>query len=108
MRQLVWPVADTMVWLDLPRWVVLPRVIRRTLKRAVTREELWNGNKEPISTFIDPRPDRNVILWSIIKHGAYRRMFEQARSEIDTAHLRLYRLNSAGEARRFVEGVPVQ
>jgi adenylate kinase family enzyme len=108
MRQLVWPVADTMVWLDLPRWVVLPRVIRRTLKRAVTREELWNGNKEPISTFIDPRPDRNVILWSIIKHGEYRRMFEQARSEIDTAHLRLYRLNSAGEARRFVEGVPVQ
>ena len=107
-RELIWPVADTLIWLDLPRWVVLPRVIRRTVKRALTREELWNGNKEPWSNFYDPRPDRNVIVWSFVKHSEYRQKFEQARSEIDTAHLRMYRLTSTGEVDRFVEGVPVQ
>jgi adenylate kinase family enzyme len=31
MRELIWPVADTLVWLDLPRWMVMPRIIWRTL-----------------------------------------------------------------------------
>ena len=37
--------ADTVVWLDLPRGVWLPRLVLRTLRRALTREELWNGNR---------------------------------------------------------------
>lgn len=108
MRELIWPAADTLVWLDLPRWVVMPRIIARTVKRGVTREELWNGNREPLSNFFDPRPDRNVMVWSFVKHHEYRRKFGAARSEIDTAHLRLYRLGTTREVRAFVDGVPVQ
>jgi len=40
--------ADTVVWLDLPRRVWLPRLVLRTLRRAITREELWNGNRESL------------------------------------------------------------
>ena len=40
--------ADTVVWLDLPRRVWLPRLVVRTLRRALTREELWNGNRESL------------------------------------------------------------
>lgn len=40
--------ADTVVWLDLPRRVWLPRLVLRTLRRALTREELWNGNRESL------------------------------------------------------------
>lgn len=108
MRQLVWPVADTVVWLDLPRWVVMPRVIARTITRAVTREELWNGNKEPMSNFFDPRPERNIILWSFTKHREYRDTFHDVRADLDTAHLRLYRLRSPGEVKAFLRNVPVQ
>jgi len=42
--------ADTVVWLDLPRRVWLPRLVVRTLRRVVTREELWNGNRESLRT----------------------------------------------------------
>ena len=42
--------ADTVVWLDLPRRVWLPRLIRRTTVRVVRREELWNGNRESFRT----------------------------------------------------------
>ncbi|MDX6533369.1 MAG: hypothetical protein QOF68_1113, partial [Gaiellales bacterium] len=38
--------ADTVVWLDLSLLVVLRRLVSRTLRRWVTREELWNGNRE--------------------------------------------------------------
>jgi adenylate kinase family enzyme len=43
---LLWRRADTVVWLDLPRRVVMSRVVRRSAVRAMTRRELWNGNRE--------------------------------------------------------------
>ncbi len=43
---LVLEAADTVVWLDLPRRVWLPRLLTRTLRRLMRREELWNGNRE--------------------------------------------------------------
>jgi adenylate kinase family enzyme len=51
---LVFDAADTVVWLDLPRRVWLPRLLRRTLGRLVSREELWAGNRESIrGAFLD-------------------------------------------------------
>jgi adenylate kinase family enzyme len=40
--------AELVVWLDLPLRVWLPRLAWRTLRRAATREELWNGNHESL------------------------------------------------------------
>ncbi len=48
-RPIVWTRADTVVWLDLPRRTVMRQVVWRTVRRAVTRQELWNGNREPLS-----------------------------------------------------------
>ncbi|MER3124985.1 AAA family ATPase [Bacillus pumilus] len=38
--------ADTIIWLDVRRRKTFPRLIKRTFKRLITREKLWNGNKE--------------------------------------------------------------
>src|SRR5712691_1868967 len=35
--------AELIVWLDLPLLVKLPRLVRRTVRRTRSREELWNG-----------------------------------------------------------------
>jgi len=40
--------ADTVVWLDLPMRVWFPRLLRRTVRRVRTKEELWNGNRESL------------------------------------------------------------
>src|SRR5438552_6517963 len=34
-RDVIWPRADTIVWLDLARWVTVPRVVKRTFWRGV-------------------------------------------------------------------------
>jgi adenylate kinase family enzyme len=45
--------SDTVVWLDLPRRIWLPRLLLRTLRRTIMREELWNGNRESLrSAFV--------------------------------------------------------
>ncbi len=55
--------ADLVLWLNYPRWVVMPRVIKRTIRRSVTRQELWNGNVEPPlhRIFTD---DEHIIRWA--------------------------------------------
>jgi adenylate kinase family enzyme len=40
--------ADTIVWLDLPLRVWVPRLLRRTGRRMTGREKLWNDNRETL------------------------------------------------------------
>jgi hypothetical protein len=45
---LVLAAADEVVWLDLPMRVWLPRLLCRTTRRLIGREQLWNGNRETL------------------------------------------------------------
>lgn len=51
--RLLWPQADLIVWLDYPGWVVMRRVLRRSVLRTVLRRRLWNGNRETIRDWFD-------------------------------------------------------
>ena len=45
-----------MIWLDYARSLVMARVIRRSLARALSNREIWpgTGNKERFSNWLDP------------------------------------------------------
>jgi adenylate kinase family enzyme len=45
-RPLVWSRADTIVWLDYAFAIVMGRILQRTIRRVVLREECCNGNRE--------------------------------------------------------------
>lgn len=45
-RELIWSRADTLLWLDYPTAIVFRRLLLRTLRRGLTHEVLWNGNRE--------------------------------------------------------------
>jgi len=57
-RDIVWKRATHLVWLDYERPVIMARVIRRTLLRAVLRTELWNGNRERLHLLRPSHPIR--------------------------------------------------
>ncbi len=65
---LIQSAADTIVVFDLPRLTVLRQIAWRTLRRAIRREELWNGNREPLSNLVRWEPEENVIRWSWVHH----------------------------------------
>ena len=66
-REVLLERADLLVWLDLPRAVITARVVRRTLRRRLQREVLWNGNTEPpLRTFLTD-PD-HIVRWSWRTH----------------------------------------
>ncbi len=52
MRDVLWPKADSIVWLDMPKSVVTRRVVARTIRRAASRKScgMATVSHGPIST----------------------------------------------------------
>lgn len=101
-QDLVWQRADTVVWLDLPRPLVMRRIILRTIRRAVTREHLWNGNREPLTNFYRLDPDKNVIRWAWVKYHEDVERYGAAMHDAAHAHLSFVRLRSRREVDAFL------
>ena len=104
-KELVWPRADTFVWLDLPRWTAMARVVRRTLRRTATREVLWGSVREPFSNLYSLDPYRNIMVWTWTRHSRVRTKYETAISEGAWSHATVHRLRTPGEVDRFLESV---
>lgn len=62
-RDLIWPQAQAVIWLDYPFPVVFWRLLTRTIRRAVTREELWNGNRETFWTHLKLWSEDSLFHW---------------------------------------------
>jgi len=88
--------ADLVVWLDLPLRTTFWRVLRRTLKRLRTREQLWGTNVE---TWRDAFLRRDSLLWWALKtHFRWRRRLPQL-----VARYPHVRLRSTREVRQYVK-----
>lgn len=92
----LWERADRVVWLDFPRRTVMQRVVRRSVGRAITRRELWNGNREDVREWI--RAD-HPIRWAWSTLASHRVAMPERCAR--HPHLQLVRLRSAAEARRW-------
>lgn len=98
----VWARADTVVWLDLPKAVVMRQVVGRTLRRVLTRQELWNGNREPFHNLWARDPNRSIIRWAWTQHEKYVERYAAAATDPAYAHLDFVRLRSHAEAAALV------
>ena len=101
----VWPRADTFVWLDPPKIVVMSRVIRRTLRRMAAREKLWNGLTEPLSNLYKRDPYENIIVWTWTRFEGTREKFARASGDGSWVHAAVYRLRSKGDVARFLDSL---
>ncbi len=59
---------------------------------ALTREVLWNGNREPLTNFTSWDPEKNVIRWPWVKHPVIRARYERVSKDGTLNHLDLVRL----------------
>jgi adenylate kinase family enzyme len=105
-QDLVWARADTVIWIDPPRRTVMRRVIWRTLRRMLTRAELWNGNTEPLANLWRLDPAKSVIAWSWTSHRRYQDRYAGAAADPANAHLHFIRLRTPAEMARLTDTWP--
>jgi adenylate kinase family enzyme len=90
--------ADVVVWLDLPRLIWLPRLVRRTLGRVVRRERLWNGNRETLRNGFLARD--SLLRFALRTYPDRLRRYPE-----ELARFELVRLRSPREVERWLAGV---
>ena len=96
-RSLLWDAADTVVWLDYPRHVVLPRLLRRSLSRTVRRERVFGGNVETWRGWLS----RDHPFWYAVRtFGERRRLIAELAAGAGRA--RLLRFGHPDELERWL------
>jgi adenylate kinase family enzyme len=97
-RDTVWSAATHVVWLDYSFPVVFSRALRRTIRRSVTGEELFAGNRETLrGAFL--RRD-SILLWVLDTYRKRRRVYGQLSRGSGYPNLRwvVFRRPAAAEA----------
>lgn len=91
--------ADTAIWLRLPFRVVYPRLVHRTLRRAITREQLWGTNYERWRDVLGPQ---SMLVWGI---RMWRPTQRRTRAWLRDAPpgVRIVVLTTPGRVARFLE-----
>ena len=98
-RDLVWERADTLIWLDYSLWVIVPRLILRSLRRGIVRHEFWNGNRERITELFSPK---SLVVWALQTHARRRREYPKVLAQPQFAQLRVIRHASPRETDRWL------
>jgi adenylate kinase family enzyme len=90
-----WKRVQVVVWLDPPFLPTVLRVTARTIRRALTREELWpgTGNRESLAEAFFSK--RSIIWWAISTHAKNRRKYEALMAAPEYSHITFLRLRSS-------------
>ena len=94
----VWPRAEVVIWLDLPRAVAFRRAVLRTIRRAATRQPLWDGHV--VQSWKVLSPASVIALW----HGwpSYANGIDAAIASGHADALQVVRLRSDAEVRAWL------
>jgi adenylate kinase family enzyme len=104
-RDIVWSRADTIVWLDYTLPVIMRRLVWRTIRRVVTREELWSGNREGVRGTLFSRD--SILLWALRTFRRRRREYPVLFASPEYAHLAIVRLHSPQAANEWLSNLQV-
>jgi len=99
-RDLIWPRATCIVWLNYGFPTVMARALNRTFRRALSGEVLYSGNRE---TFRKAFLNRDsLLLWVITSFRRRRRNFAELRCDNVFPHLCWFEFRNPSEAARFL------
>ncbi len=99
-REVVWPKATTVIWLDYSLHIVMWRLFWRTMRRGILRTELWNGNREKLWWHFVTR--QSLFLWVLKTHWRRRKTLPAAFAQPEHSHLQVVHLRSPKSTRKWI------
>lgn len=101
-RPVTWARAETVVWLDYALPVILARLLARTFRRLWTREVLWNGNQERLSSQLKLWSEEALVHWLFKTYWRRRREYPLLFALPEHAHLAVLRFRTPAEAQAWL------
>ncbi len=105
-RDIVWGMSDTLIWLDYPFMLNLWRVVRRTYQRVVTQENLWgSGSYESWRTTFG----RHSIIWWMVKtYRKHKAEYPRLLAQPEYAHLDVLHFTHPQQTEAWLQALPLQ
>jgi len=97
-RDLVWPRAKAIIWLDYSFSRVFWQLTVRTFRRGVLGEEFVHGNRERLWWHLKFWSDESLYNWLFKTYWRRKREYPLLFGEPDNAHLVIIRFSSPREA----------
>ena len=105
-RDIIWPRATTLIWLDYSFPLVFWRLFWRTLSRGIMRRKLWNDNTEDLWRHFLTKD--SLFLWAVQTHWERRKSLTKVLESCQYSHLEVLRFRSSRETRRWLERISHQ
>jgi adenylate kinase family enzyme len=102
-RDLLWPVADAIIWLDYSLPFIFGRLWERSWRRWWSQEELWNGNRENIWMHLKLWSDESLFHWLFKTYWRRKREFAALLSLPENAHLKVLHFKNQKETDAWLE-----
>lgn len=104
-RDLIWPRAEAVIWLDYPFLVVFWRLLTRTVRRGWTQEELWNGNREKFWWHLKVWSEDSLFHWLFKTYWRRKRETPILLAFPEHEHLKVFHLMSPREAEEWLDSL---
>jgi adenylate kinase family enzyme len=101
-RDLIWPRAEAVIWLDYSFPVIFWRLLRRTIRRGWTQEELWNGNREKFWWHLKLWSNESLFYWLFKTYWRRKRETPILLTFPEHTHLHLIHLRSPRETEEWL------
>lgn len=88
-RDLIWPGAEAVVWLDYSLPKIFWQLTRRTFKRWWTQELLWGTNRESLSMHFKLWSDESLYHWLFKTYWRRKREFPILLAQPEYQHIQL-------------------
>lgn len=105
-QQVFWPRLETIVWLDLPLYQLVGRMLRRSWQRWRTRELLWGTNYEKFwPQLMVWRKEDSLLWWIVTQYQPKRQKMLAYQVDPQWSHIRFIRLCSSTEIQQFIQQI---
>lgn len=104
-RNLIWPKAEAVIWLDYSLGRVLWQMTRRNFTRWWTRELLWGTNYEPLWTHFKLWSTDSLYHWLFKTYGRRKREYPTLLSQPEHQHLKLIRFTHPNETEAWLKSL---
>ena len=107
-RNVSWPRAEAIIWLDYPLWTIFWQLWRRTWRRWWTQEILWGTNRERLwSQFKIWSAEDSLFHWLFKTYWRRKREYPQLFALPEYSHLKVFQMKTPQETDNWLQNLVI-
>ena len=102
-RDVIWKNAEAVIWLDYPFHIVFWRLFKRTIRRSITKEELFAGNVENFWMHLKLWSQESLFHWLFKTYWRRKREYPLLFALPENSHLKLIHFTHPKETKAWLD-----